>query len=202
MTDIPPRIEPKDAPAWLRALRALRGELVGFHPRLQAYNAASRLLPLRSSGELRARLLRLAGFSVGEGTRINGEIKISGPWGLLRRLSIGRNCVIESDCVLDLSEQLSIGDGATIGPGVLILTSTHELDFPKHRAGNLILNPVVVGDGVWLGARSVVLPGVKIGHGAVVEPGAVVNKDVEANTRVGGIPAAKLEVLAAGDAGS
>lgn len=196
MTDNPARLEPKDDPAWLRALRAVRGEMVGFHPRLQAYNAASRLLPLRSSGDLRARLLRLAGFSVGEGTRINGHLKISGPWGLLRRLAIGRYCVIESDCVLDLSEQLSIGDGATIGPGVLILTSTHELDFSKHRAGNLILNPVVVGEGAWLGARSVVLPGVKIGQGAVVEPGAVVNKDVEANTRVGGIPAAKLETLA------
>jgi maltose O-acetyltransferase len=190
-----PRIEPKDAPVWLRAVKAFHGELVGVHPRLLAYNAAARFLPLRAAGELRARMLRLVGFSVGQGTRINGPIKINGPWGLLSRLEIGRDCVIETDSVLDLSERLTIGDGVTIGPGVLLLTSTHELDFPKHRAGSLILNPVVVGDGAWLGARAVVLPGVKIGEGAVIEPGAVVNKDVAPNTRVGGIPAVKLEVL-------
>lgn len=195
MTSNTPRIEPKDDPIWLRTLRAVRGELVGFHPRLQAYNSLSRLLPLRSAGELRARLLRLSGFSVGEGTRINGPIKISGPWGLLQRLWIGRNCVIEGESVLDLSESLTIADGATIGPGVLILTSTHELDFPKHRAGNLILKPVVIGEGAWLGARAVVLPGVKIGAGAVIEAGSVVNKDVEPNRRVGGIPAVNIETL-------
>jgi maltose O-acetyltransferase len=199
MTSETPRLEPKDDPVWLRALRAVRDELGGFHPRLQTYSLASRLLPLRSSGEMRARLLGLAGFSVGEGTRVNGLIKISGPWGLLSRLTIGRDCVIESDAVLDLSEQLTLGNGVTVGPGVLILTSTHELDFPKHRAGKLVLNPVVVGDGAWLGARAVLLPGVKIGAGAVVEPGSVVNKDVEPNTRVGGIPATKLEVLKSAD---
>ena len=48
-----------------------------------------------------------------------------------------------------------------------------------------------------IGARSIVLPGVTIAEGAIVEPGAVVNKDVAAHTRVGGIPATQLEVLTA-----
>jgi acetyltransferase-like isoleucine patch superfamily enzyme len=61
-------------------------------------------------------------------------------------------------------------------------------------------NPVVVGDGVWLGARSIILPGVTIGEGSIVNPGAVVNKDVAANTRVGGIPATQLEVLGTNEA--
>ena len=80
----------------------------------------------------------------------------------------------------------------------MILTSTHELDFPQHRAGKIVMKPVSIGDGAWLRARSIVLPGVKIGAGAVVEAGAVVNRDVPENTRVGGMPAVKLEVLEAG----
>lgn len=193
--DPPLREEPKDLPFWRRAFEALTTEVVGIHPRLQAYNLAQNLLPLRGSGELRAQLLRLAGFDIGAGTQVLGPLKISGPRGLLRRLSVGKDCSIDADCVLDLSDTMTIGDRVTIEPGVLILTSTHELDFPKHRAGALILSPVTIGDGAWLRARSVILPGAKIGAGAVVEAGAVVNKDVEANTRVGGIPAVKLETL-------
>jgi maltose O-acetyltransferase len=190
------RFEPKAAPLWKRAFAAVQTEVVGIHPRLHAYNLAAGLLPLRASAELRARLLRLAGFSVGKGVRINGPLKISGPRGLLERLQIGDETFIDADCVLDLSEKMTIGSRVTIEPGVLMLTSTHELDFPDHRAGALIVSPVSVGDGAWLRARCVILPGVKIGAGAVVEPGAVVNKDVEPNLRVGGSPAVKLEVLA------
>jgi acetyltransferase-like isoleucine patch superfamily enzyme len=54
---------------------------------------------------------------------------------------------------------------------------------------------VVVRRGAWLRARSIVLPGVTVGEGAIVEAGAVVNKDVAPHTRVGGIPAVQLEVL-------
>ncbi len=137
----------------------------------------------------------MVGFEVGRATLVNGALKISGPRSLQRRLVIGQECTIEADCVLDLSEMLSIGDRVTIEPGVMILTSTHELDFPKHRAGKVIVSPVSIGAGVWLRARSVILPGVKIGDGAIVEVGAVVNKDVEPNTRVGGVPAIKLGAL-------
>lgn len=189
------RLEPKDLPFWRRAWAAFTTEIVGIHPRLHLYNALSSLLPARASGALRAGLLRKVGFQVGEGTDVHGVLKITGPKGILPRLVIGRGCHIEADCMLDLSETLTIGDNVTIEPGVMILTSTHELDFPKHRAGKVILNPVTIGAGAWLRARAVVLPGVKIGAGSVVEVGAVVNKDVEPNTRVGGVPAAKLAVL-------
>jgi maltose O-acetyltransferase len=189
------RVEPKDLPIWRRALTAAHAEVVGIHPRLHAYNLAASLLPTRHSAELRAKLLRLTGAVIGEGTKIHGPIKITGPGDLMKRLQVGEDCNVGAECVLDLSAELSIGDRVTLEPGVMILTSTHELDFPQHRAGKVLLNPVSVGVGAWLRARAVVLPGVKIGAGAVVEVGAVVNKDVEPNARVGGIPAAKLETL-------
>ncbi len=189
------RFEPKNLPLWRRALNAATTEVGGIHPRLHLYNLLASLLPSGASGELRALLLTMVGFEVGRATLVNGALKISGPRSLQRRLVIGQECTIEADCVLDLSEMLSIGDRVTIEPGVMILTSTHELDFPKHRAGKVIVSPVSIGAGVWLRARSVILPGVKIGDGAIVEVGAVVNKDVEPNTRVGGVPAIKLGAL-------
>jgi acetyltransferase-like isoleucine patch superfamily enzyme len=193
------RFEPKHLPLWRRALIALATEFVGIHPRLHAYNLATGLLPRRTSGRLRADLLRGLGFSVGSGTVIKGPLKLSGPRGILALLQIGRDCSIDAECMLEISENLRIGDRVTLEPGVMILTSTHELDFPQHRAGKIITSPVSIGDGAWLRARSIVLPGVTIGAGAVVEAGAVVNKDVAEHTRVGGMPAVKLEVLQKSD---
>lgn len=190
-----PRVEPKDAPLWQRLAHSLQTEVVGLHPRLHLYNLASSLLPPRAPAALRARLLRLAGFYVGSGTVIGGSLKITGGRELVSRLVVGDDCTLGGDLIFDLSETIRIGDRVTIEPGVMLLTSTHELDFPKHRAGKLILKPVSIGDGAWLRARCIVLPGVNIGAGAVVEAGAVLNKDVEANTRVGGTPAIKLETL-------
>ena len=189
------RVEPKHLPVWRRVLTAALTEVAGVHPRLHVYNSLAGLLPLRTAGGLRAHLLRLTGVEVGAGAAGEGPLKITGPRGLFKQLRIGADCCIGADCVLDLSESLSIGQRVTLEPGVMILTSTHELDFPQHRAGKVIVNPVSIADGAWLRARCVVLPGVKVGAGAVVEAGAVVNKDVEPNARVGGIPAAKLEVL-------
>jgi maltose O-acetyltransferase len=182
-------------PVWRRAASALRNEFVGVQPRLHAYNLAARLLPARASGALRAALLRVVGFRVGAGASIEGELRLTGDRRVMSRLAIGRDTTIGGECMFDLLETLTIGDRVTIEPGVMILTSTHELDSPAHRAGPLILNPVTIGNGAWIRARSIILPGVKIGEGAIVEAGAVVNKNVEPDTRVGGIPASKLEAL-------
>jgi maltose O-acetyltransferase len=189
------RVEPKDMPLWWRVLTAIGTEFVGIHPRLHAFNLAVSLLPRRTGGRVRADLLRALGFSVGSGTEIKGPVKLSGPRGMLARLEIGSDCSIDAECMLEISEKLRIGNRVTLEPGVMILTSTHELDFPQHRAGKIVTSPVSIGDGAWLRARSIVLPGVEIGAGAVVEAGAVVNKNVEAHTRVGGMPAVKLESL-------
>jgi acetyltransferase-like isoleucine patch superfamily enzyme len=189
------RVDPSQQPLWRRVLLALDTEVVGLHPRLQAYNVAASLLPSGTGGEIRARMLRVVGFQIGSGTTIEGPLSITGGRGLTRRLVIGHECSIGANSMFELVAPITIGDRVTIEPGVMLLTSTHELDSAEHRAGPLIQGPVTIGDGAWLRARSIVLPNVKIGPGAIVEVGAVVNKDVEAHARVGGIPAAKLELL-------
>ena len=188
------RTEPQLS-AWQKAITLLREETTGIHPRLLALTAAAKFLPRHQAESTRARLLALFGFRVGEGSRLAGLPKFNGGPNLFGNFIMGRDCQIGADCVLDLGERITIGDRVTLGPGVMILTSTHELDIREHRAGAVQLSPVTIADGVWLGPRCVILPGVNIGAGAIVNAGAVVNKDVVAQTRVGGIPAMQLEVL-------
>jgi maltose O-acetyltransferase len=188
------RSDPKPS-GWQKVLTLLREETIGIHPRLIALNAIAGVLPRSRAPATRARMFSLAGFRIGEGTRIAAPPRINGGSALFSNLVVGTDCTIEIECVFDLEERITIGNRVTISPGVMILTSTHELDIREHRAGPVQLSPVNIGDGAWLGARAVILPGVTIGPGAIVNPGAVVNKDVAPNTRVGGVPAMQLEVL-------
>lgn len=180
---------------WRKVVTWVREEIGGVHPRLIALNTGVGFLPSYRAPLARAYLFSLAGFRIGTGTRIEAPPKINGGPDLFSKLIIGSDCTIEAGCVFDLGELVRIGDRVTLSPGVMILTSTHELDIREHRAGPVQLAPVNIGDGAWIGARAIILPGVTVGAGAVVNPGSVVNKDVAAQTRVGGIPASQLEVF-------
>jgi maltose O-acetyltransferase len=76
-----------------------------------------------------------------------------------------------------------------LGHEVMLMTSSHEIGSDEHRAGPLYTAPITIKDGVWIGSRSVVLPGVTVGAGSVVAAGAIVTKDVPPHTLVGGVPA-------------
>jgi acetyltransferase-like isoleucine patch superfamily enzyme len=136
------------------------------------------------------------GFRIGAGTEFETAPQITGNRNrILENLVIGNDCVIGANCVFDLQDKITIGDRVTLGPGTMLLTSTHELGPQSHRAGVVTLARVVIQDGAWVRARAIILPGVTIGKGAIVEVGAVVNKDVAEHTRVGGVPAIQLESL-------
>ncbi len=101
-------------------------------------------------------------------------------------ITIGEHTVINRQCCLDGRGGLRIGDNVSISPGVWLLTDAHDTQdpwFPEELA------PIVIEDYAWLGSRAMVLPGITIGRGAVVAAGAVVTKDVEPYTVVGGVPA-------------
>ena len=86
---------------------------------------------------------------------------------------------------------LTIGSDVMIGPDVMIFTQNHEterLDIPM-RLQTAPKKPVSIGDDVWIAARAIILPGVKIGRGAIIGAGAVVTKDVPEYAVVGGSPA-------------
>ncbi|EGW34881.1 uncharacterized protein SPAPADRAFT_58007 [Spathaspora passalidarum NRRL Y-27907] len=96
--------------------------------------------------------------------------------------------------ILDASV-VKIGDNVMCGPNVTITTATHALD-PTLRANGLEnALPVAIGNNVWLGAGSQVLPGVTIGDGCVIAAGAIVNKDIPENSVVVGVPGRVVKTL-------
>lgn len=176
---------------------AVTGEVEQLRLNLLGTGLITRLLPAQAGNGVRVKLLRSLGFVIGEGTQFTGtpRIRCLVPQ-MAGKLVIGCDCLIEMDVILELGEHITLGDGVTLGHGVMILTTSHALGPREHRAGEHMYAPVTVGKGAWLGARVVVLPGVNIGEGAVVAEGSLVNKDVPAHTRVGGIPAKGSERLA------
>lgn len=100
---------------------------------------------------------------------------------------IGKNVFINAACsFLDMGG-ITIEDDVLIGPKVNLITESHPLD-PAERK-KLLVKPVVIKRNAWIGAGVTILPGVTVGENSVVAAGAVVSKDVPANTVVAGIPA-------------
>jgi acetyltransferase-like isoleucine patch superfamily enzyme len=102
------------------------------------------------------------------------------------RVIIGSNTIIGNDAFLDGRYGICIGDCVVTGSEVAIYTAQHDVDDPNFGVEG---GPVVIEDYVYLGPRSIILPSVHIGYGAVVMAGAVVTKDVPDYGIVGGVPA-------------
>lgn len=103
-----------------------------------------------------------------------------------RNIHIGKNVFVNSGCHFQDQGGIFIGDEVLIGHNVVLATVNHALDpFDRHN----IYRPIHIGNRVWIGSNAVITQGVRIGDGAVVAAGAVVNRDVAPNTVVGGVPA-------------
>lgn len=108
------------------------------------------------------------------------------------KIIIGENSRIHGTCI-HAYERIEIGKNCLIAANCQIIDSNrHELDFknPENRLKNSDKSkPVFIHDNVWIGANSIILPGVTIGEGGVVAAGSIVTKDVPPFTLVGGNPA-------------
>ena len=110
-------------------------------------------------------------------------------WRELRsahNISIGEGSIIGFDAIMDGREGITLGRNVNLSSEVALWTLQHDPGSPDFAARGA---PIVVEDRVWLSFRSTVLPGVRIGEGAVVAAGAVVTHDVAPYTIVGGVPA-------------
>jgi maltose O-acetyltransferase len=110
-------------------------------------------------------------------------------------IRLGRS-FINHGVFLDNTARIVIGDRCAIGMQTMILTSDHEAGPPEARAAAVIGRPVTIGDGCWLGARVMVMPGVTIGSGCVIGAGAIVTKDCEPHGQYVGQPARRIKELA------
>mgnify|MGYP003588811200 FL=1 len=104
-------------------------------------------------------------------------------------ISIGHDTIIGDHCFLDGRAPLKIGNHVGIASQVLIYNDEHDINSDNY--GNSF-GPVEIGDYVFIGPRAIILPGVKIGKGAVVAAGAIVTKDIPEFEIWAGIPAKKI----------
>ena len=108
-------------------------------------------------------------------------------------LLIGARTFVNYGCSLAATGRVSIGADCLLGPYVNITDNAfHDL---RDRARQPEPRPVIIGNGVWIGVRAIILPGVTVGDGAVIGAGSVVTKDVPPNGVVAGNPARLLRVL-------
>lgn len=131
---------------------------------------------------LRNLIYKISGIKIGKGSTVHMWLRLYQP----KNIIIGEDTIIGDNCFLDGRALLKIGNHTSIASRVLIYNSEHDINAEDFRA---IEAPVEIGDYVFIGARAIILPGVKIGKGAVVASGAVVTKDVAPMTIVGGVPA-------------
>ncbi|MEG1609731.1 MAG: acyltransferase [Bilophila sp.] len=107
-------------------------------------------------------------------------------------LELGQDTALSPGVTVDASGGLvRLGTQVAVGPGTVIRAANHcfdSLECPIMLQGHQY-GEVLVEDGVWIAANCTLTPGIRIGHGAIVGAGAVVTRDVEPNTIVGGVPA-------------
>lgn len=125
---------------------------------------------------------RIAGIKIGKNSTIHMGARFYNP----ENIEVGDGTIIGEGVTLDGRNKLFIGSHVDIATGVMIYNAQHDIESPSFLA---VSEPVSIEDYVFIGPRSIILPGVKIGKAAVVGAGAVVTKDVEDNQIVGGVPA-------------
>lgn len=172
-------------------LRSIVRDLGSDGGRYGWLQAAIRNFPGQTGFALRRRLIGRRFRAAGEGLMILPGTLIFGP----EKLSVGRNCYIGLNNVIQASGEIDIGDDVLLGPGVMIWSVNHVFQ----RLGVPIIEQgyehkrVVIGNGVWIGANSFVMPGANIGDHVVISAGSVVaGKDVKPYSILAGNPARRI----------
>jgi maltose O-acetyltransferase len=141
----------------------------------------------RSLQRLRADALRLQFASCGSNVSLQWPVVINGA----DHLSVGDDVSINAFVHIWAQGGVTIGDSTLIASHVAITSLTHGTDSARY-SDSLVSKPVEIGRNVWIGAHAVVLPGVRIGDGAIIGAGSVVTRDVPPGDVVAGVPAASI----------
>lgn len=116
-------------------------------------------------------ILRMFGAHIGSHVVLKPGVHVKYPW----RLRIGDHCWIGENAWLDNLGQITLGDHVCISQGAYLCTGSHSWTDPRFR---LIVKDINLLHGSWVGAQSVICPGVALGVGAVAAAGSVVTRDI------------------------
>lgn len=130
----------------------------------------------------RIALLKLFGARIHWSSNVLPGCRVWQPW----KLEMGEFACLGDGVDCYSVDEIKIGAQSTISQGVKLCTASHDI---SSRIMELIKLPITIEENAWVAGWAIVLPGVTIGEGAVVAAGAVVTKDVEPWTVVGGNPA-------------
>ena len=133
----------------------------------------------RTSEEVREYMKQILGKPLEKSTTVLPPLYID--YG--KPITIGKGCFIQQCCTFFGRGGITIGNDVFIGPKVNLITINHDPN-PENRSAT-----IVIEDKAWIGINSTILPGVRIGYGAIVGAGSVVTKDVPPMTVVAGNPA-------------
>lgn len=138
-----------------------------------------------SSG-LRVFFLKLFGATIGEGVVIKPGVNVKYPWNV----EIGNHVWIGEAAWLDSLGKITIGSHCCISQGAYLCTGNHDW---SDVGFGLIVQPITMEDGSWVGARATVLPGVTIGEHAILSAGSVASNDLPARQICRGNPAVAVK---------
>jgi len=139
-----------------------------------------------------SKILLYYGAIIGSNCHFKGLLNIdncSYDKKLFINLLVGKNCYIGKNVYLDLANEIDIKDDVVISNNVIILTHADVGARKMSKYYKRVSKKLIVDEGTWIGANSVILPGIKIGKFCIIAAGSVVNKDVEDFTLVAGVPA-------------
>jgi putative colanic acid biosynthesis acetyltransferase WcaF len=148
--------------------------------------------PLNPLSGIKVRLLRLFGATIGKGVVIKPGVNIKHPW----RLIIGNHTWIGEKVWIDNLDMVTIGSHCCLSQGVLLLCGNHDYKRPTF---DLMIAPIVLENGVWLGAQSVVTGGVTCGSHSVLTVNSVATKNLNQYTIYQGNPAVAVKNRKLGD---
>jgi len=110
-------------------------------------------------------------------------------------LIIGAHSYANYGCFFDLGADIRIGENVSVGMNVTFVNTTHITGREEKRAGRTYAKPITIEDGCWVGANSVIMPGVTIARGCIIGANSLVTKSTEPNSLYTGQPARRIKTL-------
>lgn len=136
---------------------------------------------------LRVRFLRLFGAKIGRGVVIKPGVNVKYPWNL----TIGDYSWIGEDVWIDNLSQVDIGSNCCLSQGAMLLCGNHNYKTPTF---DLIVRPITIKDGAWVGAKSIVCPGVTLESNSILTVGSIATRNISPDIICQGNPATEKSI--------